>query len=351
MIKRHLMIIVAIMIFSGTGMVFAGEMEPWSPTPIVKPVTPPMWDSFPIQPIKPLTPTIPMKNSISDPLKDKQFSKPYMEPIISNPGQWEHKQASYMHKDIQKTITQSFPNASDIYVQKKIPHDALVLAHDALESVNTAVKVGKIVYGSPDSIGDIVDMSLSAAGVVNSVVKIAGPQTGPIKNATGMIGNSLFIAETGKQVFYDKNYNKAGIGILNYTFDKGLENAIENQNKMLMEPVTTSNYKPYQFAINDGFTKIEGKGSINVTETYIPPKTIKPFGPPDIFDGSTSKTTNIQEVTTIKTGNFNNSFQPHTYSPPIINDYKVPNYTLKFDAPRFDSSSFRVNNFDFGRIR
>jgi hypothetical protein len=295
---------------------------------LMEPLSQPFKNDLQIQPIKPIPP-IPKQNYLDDPLKDKQFTKPYMEPIISNPGQWEQNTASYMHKDIQRTITQSFPNASDIYAQKK-------LENDILKSMNTMVSVGTAAGGNP----------LSVAAAVNNVVHNFGPQTGAIQDTTGGIGGALFVGDTILNVA-EKNYFNAGVGIMNHA----LGNYVDNQKKMLMEPITTSNFQPYHFKINDGFTSIEGKGSVSVIDTYTPPKAIRPFGPPDIFEGSTNKITKIQDVTTIKTGKFNNDFQLHTYSPPIIQDYKIPNYTPKFDSPRFDSSSFKYNNFNFGRMR
>jgi len=258
-----------------------------------------------------------------------------MDPIFSN-ANWEGKLINYMEQGIKKSIINSVPNPSDIYVGRKFENDVLKV-------LNTALAVGTATGGNP----------LSIASATNNIIRNFGPQSGAVQDTTGHIGDILFITNTGRNIL-SGNYSDAVIGVTN----RAIGGTVDAQRKTLREPIITSDLKHYQIKTNDGFTRVESVGSVGVTKTYTPPQAVRPFGPPDIFEGSTKITTKSNSITRIETGNFNNSFNTNTYISPPFKNYQTPslnnfnNYKpTTFKSPTF-SPSFNTSGFNsFGRIR
>jgi hypothetical protein len=240
---------------------------------------------------------------------------------------------------MERSFVNSLPNPQNIYVGRK-------LENDVLKSLSTAVSIGAAAGGNP----------ISVFGVVNKVIHNFGPQTGPIQDTTGRVGDVITIANvfrTGRD-YVMGNFSDAGlgaVGIANAAFGK----SIDAQKRKLMEPITVSDSKQISFRRDDGFTKVEGSGSISVTKTYTPPKTVRPFGPPDIFEGSTKTVTNSQWTSTVKTGNPNFSitsgFPSGNYQRPNLGSYnfRPPSYSPPSFSPGFRTSVPSFNSF--GRIR
>lgn len=257
---------------------------------------------------------------------------------------WEQNQLNYLQKEMERSFANSLPNPQDIYVGRKFENDVL-------KSLNTMVSIGTAAGGNP----------ISVIGAVNRVVHNFGPQTGPIEDVTGRVGDVIAIVNvyrTGRD-FIRGNFSDASVGAVGLA-NVGFGKYIDAQKRKLLEPITISEAKQIKFKSDDGFTRLEGTGSVNITKTYTPPKTIRPFGPPDIFEGSTKTITNSQWTNTVRTGNFNNNFSSNNYRLPPIRNYQAPSFnnysnfkTPTFTAPNFKSnfgtSGFKYSNF--GRIR
>jgi len=195
-------------------------------------------------------------------------------------------------------------------------------------------------------------------GAVNSIVHNFGPQTGKIQNVSGNVGDvvsGVSALRTASQVVR-RNFAGLGtgvVGIANTVFGK----ITDAHKRTLTQPVTTSATKHYGFKTNDGFTGMQRVGTIMVTKTYTPPKTIKPFGPPDIFQGTTTTTMRRHEVATTNTGNFRPCFKGNTYRASNFNNYQRPlstgyqtfktgqSFTPSFRNTTFSNSTFRPGSF------
>lgn len=267
---------------------------------------------------------------------NKHLSKPYMEPISPMTTRWDSGTHDYMQKQFERSFVNSVPDPSADYVWKK-------LTNDLCKTANTMISVGTAAVGGP----------LSKFGAVSNIIHNFGPQTGKIQGVSGNVGDVVTIASISKtagQAAYG-NFSNMGtgvIGLINNAFGK-ITDAHKNT---LRDPVTNSATRHYRFKTNDGFTGTQRVGTITATKTYTPPKTIKPFGPPDIFEGTTRTTFKKHEIITTKTGSFNNSFPTNTYKTPSFKSYQTPSFnnystfkTPSFTTPNIKSWSFNTPTY------
>jgi hypothetical protein len=244
-------------------------------------------------------------------------------------SKWENKLINNLQKEMERVFMNSVSDPSNMYVIRK-------LENDVLKGLNTGISVGSAFGGNP----------ISIAGAVKTVISNYGPQEGPIQNATGRVGDVIKVVNVFRSAndIINGRYSEAGLRL----FNTGLGTVITEQKQQLREPITISAYKQIPLKYDDGFTKIEGMGSVSVTKTYTPPKTIRPIGPPDIFEGSTTIIKDSNWNTKIITGYPNNKT---SISIPNINipSVSIPNLSFpNISTPSFNSINL---NSGFSRIK
>lgn len=243
--------------------------------------------------------------------------------LMDSNFRWQDNQVKYYQKEMERAFIKSVPNPSDKYVADKFENDVRRVS-STLISIGTAAGGGLI----------------SAVGAGADVLHNFGPQKGPIQEVTGRVGDvitTVDVFRTGRD-FIKGNFSEAaigGVGLMNSAFGR----ANDAQKKNLMQPITTSSYKEIPFKYNDGFTRVESVGSVNVTNTYDAPP-FKPFGVPDIFDIPTKTVTNSQWKSTVTTGSFNNNLNMNNNMNFITPTFVPPTFNHNFNMP-----SFNVNNF------
>ena len=341
MSKKIIIIVSVLAFFSLSLWAFAGEMERFgviSNQDLFNPVTENVCRQMEYHkfenPVKETTLYSTQINHISRPELFDSFSnlhlnnpisKPYMEPISPMTTRWDGGTHDYMQKQFERSFVHSVPDPSAVYVERK-------LKNDLCKTANTMISVGTAAVGGP----------LAKIGAVSSVVHNFGPQTGRVQDVSGNVGDvvsGVSALKTAGEAAYG-NFSNMGtgvIGLINNAFGK-ITDAHKNT---LRDPVTNSATRHYRFKTNDGFTGTQRVGTMTVTKTYTPPKTIKPFGPPDIFEGTTRTTIRKHEVTTTNTGSFNNSFPTNTYKTPSFKSYETPRFN---DYSTFKTPSFTTPN-------
>lgn len=288
------------------------------------------------------------------------ISKSYMEPISPITTKWHTRSHDYLQKQFDKSFVNSVPDPSAVYMEKK-------LKNDLCKTANTMVSVGSAAVGGP----------LAKVGSVANVIHNFGPQTGRMQNVSGNVGDvvsGVSALKTASQAVRRdfSNLGSGVVGISNTVFGK----ITDVHKRTLRQPVTTSATKNYRLRSNDGFTSMQRVGTITVIKTYTPPKRIRAFGPPGIFEGTTTTSIKKHEVVTTHTGNFNHALKGDTYRIPNFNNYQRPRFTNRqtlkapkpytpslksptlnnktFRTPTFKRPSFRMPTFRvprFGRIR
>jgi hypothetical protein len=276
---------------------------------------------------------------------NNSISKSYMEPISRVTTKCHTRSHDYVQKQFDKSFVNSVPDPSVVYMRKK-------LKNDVYKTANTMISVGTAPAGGP----------LAAVGAVSSVVHNFGPQTGRIQNVSGNVGDvvsGVSAFKTASQaVCRDfSNLGSGVVGISNTVFGK----ITDAHKRTLRQPVTKSATENYRIRFNDGFTGMQSVGTITVTKTYTPPKRIRAFGPPGIFEGTTTTSIKKHGTMTTHTGNFNHGLKGYRYRIPNINTYQKPGftnhqtlkapkpYTPSFKSPTFNNKTFRTPRF--GRIR
>jgi hypothetical protein len=376
MSKKLLTVLSILAFFSLSPLMFAGEMERFSLNPnpeLFGPIMGTMRHQMEINnfdnSIQDTDLLFPRTNHIAnfkviDPLPkshlNNQISKSYMEPISRITKRWHARSHDYVQKQFDKSFVNFVPDPSAVYMEKK-------LKNDLCKTANTMVSVGSAAVGGP----------LAKVGSVANVIHNFGPQTGRMQNVSGNVGDvvsGVSALKTASQAVRRdfSNLDSGVVGISNTVFGK----ITDAHKRTLRQPVTTSATKNYRLRSNDGFTSMQRVGTITVTKTYTPPKRIRAFGPPGIFEGTSTTLIKKHGVVTTHTGNFNHAFKGNTYRIPNVNKYQRPCFTssqtfkapksyipsLKsptlnnriFRTPTFKRPSFRMPTFQvprFGRIR
>jgi len=352
MSRKIIMMVSLLALFSFSGWAFAGEMERFgviSNHDLFSPTTENVYHQMEYHkfenPIKETMRYSTQINHISRPELSDSFSnshlnnpisKPYMEPISPMTTRWDSGTHDYMQEQFERSFVNSVPDPSNIYVERK-------LENDLCKTANTMVSVATAPVGGP----------LAQVGAVANVIHNFGPQAGMAQNLSGNVGDVVSggsALKTASQAIRG-NFSNLGTGVVgvgNTVFGK-----ITDAHKMaLTQPVTTSATRHYRFGFNDGFTRTQRVGTITATKTYTPPKTIKTFGPPGIFEGTTTTTLRNHEVMRTNMGNFSPAFKaPKLYTP----SFRNPTFNnTTFRTQSFKSPSLRMPTFrppSFGRIR
>lgn len=259
------------------------------------------------------------------------ISKPYMEPVSPMMTRWDGGIHDHMQKQFERSFVNSVPDPSALYVGEK-------LKNDLYKTANTMISVGTAAIGGP----------LSKIGAVANVIHNFGPQTGRVQDVSRNVGDvvsGVGALKTASQAVRSNfsNLGTGAVGLANAVFGK-----VTDAHKMtLRQPVTTSATKHYRFGFNDGFTGTQRVGTITVTKTYTPPKTIKAFGPPDIFEGTTTTAIHKREVVRTNTGNFNHAFSGNYSRPSNFSNYQRPRFTgyQTFKSGQSFTPSFRSTTF------
>lgn len=343
MSRKVFIIMLLVPFFSLSPLAFAGEMERFdvnSNQDLFGPVTENMgfhmrYQKFEI-PLRETALHSHLINHVSNPKMFESFSKshlnnpisrPYMEPVSPMMTRWDGGIHDHMQNQFERSFVNSVPDPSAVYLERK-------LKNDLYKTANTMISVGTAAVGGP----------LSKIGAISNIIHNFGPQTGTVQNVSGTVGDvvsTVGALKTAHQAF-SGNFSNLGsgvVGIVNTAFG----NFIDAHKMTLMEPVTTLDSKHYGFATDDGFTRTQRVGTITVNKTYTPPATIKAFGPPGIFEGTTTTRIRKHEVMTTNTGNFNAAFSGMKLGSSNIKNYHNPSFTgcQTFKSPTLSAPSFK----------